>query len=78
MDVLCECPDENAIAALVAEDFGIALVANVDTIQNANVEIRPLSDIELSHTVYMGYRKDRYLIPVVRKFIQFVKEHSDF
>ena len=78
VDVLCECPDENAIAALVAEDFGIALVANVDTIQNANVEIRPLSDIELSHTVYMGYRKDRYLIPVVRKFIQFVKEHSDF
>lgn len=78
VDILCECPDENAIAALVAEDFGISLVANVDTIQNANVEIRPLSDIELTHTVYMGYRNDRYLIPVVQKFIQFVKNHSDF
>ena len=32
VNIICECPDENAIAALVAEDFGIALVARVDAV----------------------------------------------
>lgn len=73
--ILCECPDENSIAALVAENFGIALVANIDTIQHANVEIRPLSDIELTHTIHMGYMKNRYQIPVIKEFIQFVHKH---
>lgn len=77
VDILCECPDENAITALVAENFGISLVANVDTIQKANIEIRPLSDTQLTHTIYMGYLKDRYQIPVVKQFIKFVKQHSE-
>lgn len=72
--ILCECPDENSIAALVAENFGIALVANVDTIHQSNVEMRPLSDIELTHTVHMGYLKNRYQIPVIKEFIQFIKK----
>ena len=37
VNIVCECPDENAIAALVAEDFGIALVARVDAVDQANV-----------------------------------------
>ena len=31
---ICESPDENGIASLVAKDFGIALVADVDTIHH--------------------------------------------
>ena len=71
--MVCECPDENAISSLVAENFGIALVANTDTLNNAKVKIIPLNDKELSHTVYMGYLKDKYQIPAVRRFIQFIK-----
>lgn len=76
VNILCECPDENAIAALVAENFGIGLVASVDALAHANVEIRPLADLHLGHTVYMGYLKDHYQIPVIRAFIQFVKKNT--
>ena len=73
VNIVCECPDENAIAALVAEDFGIALVARVDAVDQANVTVLPLADADLTHTVYMGYIRDKYQIPAVKRFIQFVK-----
>ena len=73
VNIICECPDENAIAALVAEDFGIALVARVDAVDQANVTVLPLADADLTHTVYMGYIRDKYQIPAVKRFIQFVK-----
>ena len=63
----------NFYAALVAEDFGIALVARVDAVDQANVTVLPLSDADLTHTVYMGYIRDKYQIPAVKRFIQFVK-----
>lgn len=77
VDIVCECPDENSIAALVAEQFGIALVANIDALKNVPVEILPL-DIELKHTVYMGYLKGRYRIPAVKRFIDFIKQRKLF
>lgn len=76
VNIVCECPDENAISSLVAENFGIALVAHVDVIDSTKVKIIPLSDTELSHTVYMGYLKDKYQIPAVKRFIQFIKREG--
>lgn len=76
VNVVCECPDENAISSLVAENFGIALVAHVDVLDSTKVRIIPLSDTELSHTVYMGYLKDKYQIPAVKRFIQFIKREG--
>lgn len=76
VNIVCECPDENAISAMVAENFGIALAAHVDAVDNANVEILPLRDAELVHTVYMGYIRDKYQIPAVKRFIQFVKREG--
>lgn len=76
VNIVCECPDENAIASLVAENFGIALVAHVDAISQNSVKIIPLSDTQLSHTVYMGYLKDKYQIPAVKRFIQFIKREG--
>ena len=76
VNIICECPDENTIAALVAEQFGIALVANIDALKNAPVKILSLDDIELKHTVYMGYLKERYRIPAVKRFINFIKRQN--
>ena len=76
VNIVCECPDENAIASLVAENFGIALVAHVDAVEHNNVRIIPLSDTQLTHTVYMGYLKDKYQIPAVKRFIQFEKREG--
>ena len=49
------------------------LVARVDAVDQANVTVLPLADADLTHTVYMGYIRDKYQIPAVKRFIQFVK-----
>ena len=46
--VICESPDENAIASLVAENFGIALVADVDSLDHFPLEKIHLTDVSLS------------------------------
>lgn len=72
---ICESPDENGIASLVAHGFGIALVADVDTIYRDDICIRPLvSNESFSHTVYMGYIRGKYQLPAVQRFIEFVKQ----
>lgn len=74
---ICESPDENGIASLVAHGFGIALVADVDTIYRDDICIRPLvSNESFSHTVYMGYIRGKYQLPAVQRFIEFVKQHG--
>lgn len=75
-DIICESPDENAIASLVAEDFGIALVADVDTLRHFPLERIHLTDTALQHTVYLAYLKGRYQIPAVKNFISFIKREG--
>ncbi len=75
-NIICESPDENAIASLVAENFGIALVADVDVLDHFQLEKLHLSDVSLQHTVYMGYLRDHYQIPAVRNFISFIKKEG--
>ena len=71
---ICESPDENGIASLVAQGFGIALVADVDTIYRDDICIRPLISSEsFSHTVYMGYMRGKYQLPAIQRFIAFVR-----
>lgn len=74
--IICESPDENAIASLVAENFGIALVADVEALDHFPLEKLHLTDVNLRHTVYMAYMKDRYQIPAVRSFISFIKKEG--
>lgn len=74
-DFICESPDENGIASLVAQGFGIALVADVDAIHRDDICIRHLVSHEsFSHTVYMGYMADKYQLPAIKRFIQFVRD----
>lgn len=75
-NIICESPDENAIASLVAENFGIALVANVDILDHFPLEKLHLTDVSLNHTVYMAYLKDQYQIPAVKNFISFIKKEG--
>ncbi len=76
-EFVCESPDEVGIAALVAEGFGIALVADVDAIHRDDIVIRHLNPEEVFyHNVYMGYMKYKYQIPAVSRLIRFIKQNS--
>ncbi len=75
-NIICESPDENAIASLVAENFGIALVANVSTLEHFPLVTLRIKDISWQHTVYLAYLKDHYQIPAVKNFISFIKKEG--
>ena len=60
----------------MAENFGIALVADVEALDHFPLEKIHLTDVNLRHTVYMAYMKDRYQIPAVRSFISFIKKEG--
>ncbi len=77
--IICEAPDEIGIASFVAEDFGIALIADVEAIHRDDIDIIPLiPEHPLSHTVYMGYRRDKYQLPAVSRFIKYVTDNRPF
>lgn len=75
-EFICESPDENGIASLVAEGFGIALVADVEAIHRDDIVIRHLIPEEtFSHTVHMGYVRSQYQLPALKHLIRFIIEN---
>ena len=76
-NILCECSDENAIQALVRENFGIALVAKVDVLNEKEIRILKVSDAELTHYVNMVWLRNHYQMPAIKRFIDFMKVNSD-
>ena len=76
-NILCECADENAIQALVRENFGIALVAKVDILNEDHLKIHHISDAMLSHKVNMVWLRNHYQMPAVQRFIDFMKREAD-
>lgn len=77
LNIICESSDEASISALVESDFGIALIAKVDEIENLKVKIIKLTNENMHHDVHMIYHKNRYLAPAVQNFISFIKKQSD-
>lgn len=75
-NIVVECPDEHSIASLVSEDFGIALVPRILEVDGHRVNIHKFRDIELKHRTFMFWLKDHYQIPVVERFVQYIKEQT--
>lgn len=72
-----ECPDEHSIMAMVSEQFGIALVPHIREIDGSRVNIHKLHDIYLEHRVYMFWMRERYQLPVVKRFIEYMKAQGE-
>lgn len=74
--IICESPDENGIASLVREGFGIALIADIGFSSWEGICVNPLApDQEFFHTVYMGYLAGKYQSPAVSRFITFIQDN---
>lgn len=69
-----EVQEDQVIAGLVAQGFGIAVVPYMEELLRLNVKIIQISYPYWERNFYMATMKDRYLPPVVQNFKQFVIE----
>lgn len=72
-NIIFQCEDENAIAGLVAENFGIAIVAKIPQLNNFNIKQIPINNIKQNRYIYLAYLKDRYFPYAVNNFINHIK-----
>lgn len=75
-NIVVECPDEHSIVAMVSENFGIALVPKIEEIDESRVNVHKLDDIELVHHTFMFWMRDRYQLPAVERFIEYMKQKA--
>lgn len=75
-NIVFECPDENSIQALVQENFGIAIIPRVDTLDEERVKALEIEDTTLVNRIFMVWRKGHYMLPATIRFIEYMKENA--
>lgn len=76
-DIIVECPDEYSIVALVRENFGIGLIPRTDILDlSMGVDVHPIENFDIYHQIFMFWMKDRYRLPAVERFIDYMKKQA--
>lgn len=71
-NIVCDASDEDGIAALVSNGFGVSCVACVASLEHRNVKILKLEDADCIRTIYMAYLRVGQQPPSVQDFISFI------
>ncbi|MBQ7169390.1 MAG: LysR family transcriptional regulator [Synergistaceae bacterium] len=69
--IAAKAPDEESIAGLVSEGFGVSFVASVYSLKDFDVEILKVERPDCYRTIFMTHVKDHYLTPAVMRFIRY-------
>lgn len=73
-NIISDASDEDAIAALVSNGFGVACVACDDSILNGKAVVLKLKDPDCIRMIYMAYLRAGQQPPSVQDFIRFMRE----
>ena len=71
-----EIVEDASMAGLVAEDFGIAVMPEIPILKNLNVDVLDIENPPYERYIYLAKLKEKYLAPVVKEFIEYVKERD--
>ena len=71
-----ETQEDQVIAGLVAQGFGIAVVPYMDLLQKLEVEVLQISASTSKRSLYLVSNEQIYMPPVVKAFAQFVVEET--
>ena len=71
--IVATAPDEESIAALVAEDFGVSFIAEIDALKSFDIARLKINQENCYRMVYMACSKNNYLTPAVKRFIEYIK-----
>ncbi len=73
-----ETEEDQVIAGLVAQEFGIAVVPYMDLLLKLDVKILQISSPVCERSLYMVYDDTIFMPPAVRRFRQFILEKGTF
>ncbi len=68
--------EDNTVAGLVREGLGIALVANVPSVNFDGLVKLRITDLDLRRNLYMIWKKGRAFSASIRSFVSFVSERE--
>ncbi|ANK65436.1 LysR family transcriptional regulator [Loigolactobacillus backii] len=68
--------EDQAVAGLVANNFGIAVVPNMTILKSMPIKIIPLTFPKWKRVFYMATLKQHYKTPAVKHFVDFIKEQN--
>ena len=71
-----EVEEDQVIAGLVAKNFGIAVVPNMDILKRLNLRVLQITQPSWERNFYLICNQQRYIPPAVAQFRQFVLEHN--
>lgn len=75
-NIICEGDDEHAISGLVAENFGISLVAKTPELDYVNVKQISIDNLKHNRYIYLAYKKNSYQSPAITKFIEYIRDSN--
>ena len=76
LHIICEGEDETALLGLVAQSFGVSVIAKTEALEHINVKAIPLNHPDPTRTIYLAYVKNKYLTPITESFISYIKKHT--
>ncbi|RFB31838.1 LysR family transcriptional regulator [Brevibacillus sp. VP] len=74
-DITFEGEEIATIAGLVAVELGVSLVPDVNVLDKSKISLLRVLDPACKRTIGLAWKEKRYLSPVARRFISFVKGH---
>ncbi|MDO4355514.1 MAG: LysR family transcriptional regulator [Clostridia bacterium] len=69
--IICRTEEELTLYRMVSEGCGLSLIVPTPEIRRFPMRAIPLAEPDFTQRIYLAYLRNRYLPPVVERFIQF-------
>ena len=71
-----EAENEQGIAGLVSQNFGIAVVGKTSMLDNPNIVQIKIKNFKCKRYIYLAYMKNKQYKPYIKKFLNYIKSNS--
>lgn len=71
-----EAENEQGIAGLVSQNFGIAVVGRTPLLENQNIAQIKIKNLKQKRYIYLAYLKNKQQKPYIKKFLNYIKSTS--
>lgn len=66
------------LQGLLQQDLELRIVPKIPLLDTMDVCVRPIISPEIERYIYLVLKKEKYLTPVVKDFISFITDQSEF